>query len=77
VGFRIEIIYLSLSSPALALRRVAARVRQGGHSVPRADVVRRFARSRNNFQQFYRPLADAWAVYDNSGETPRLIEQGP
>lgn len=25
----------------------------------------------------YRPLADAWAVYDNSGEVPRLLEEGP
>lgn len=76
-GYRIEITYLRLPSPQLALRRIAARVRQGGHNVPRADVFRRFARGWINFQRSYRPLADAWAVYDNSGETPRLIEQGP
>jgi predicted ABC-type ATPase len=77
VGYRIEITYLQLPSPRLALRRISARVRQGGHNVPRADVLRRFARGWTNFQKFYRPLADAWAVYDNSGDTPRLIEQGP
>ena len=76
-GYRIEITYLRLPSPQLALRRIAARVRQGGHNVRRADVLRRFGRGWKNFLQFYRPLADAWAVYDNSGETPRLIEQGP
>jgi len=76
-GYRIEITYLRLPSPRLALRRISARVRQGGHNVPRADVLRRFARGGTNFQKFYRPLADAWAVYDNSGDTPRLIEQGP
>ena len=76
-GYRIEITYLRLPSPQLALRRIAARVRQGGHHVPRADVLRRFTRSWTNFQQFYRRLADAWTVYDNSGDTPRLIEQGP
>ena len=76
-GYCIEITYLRLSSPQLALRRVAARVRQGGHHVPRADVLRRFIRSWINFQRFYRPLADAWAVYDNSGDVPCLIEQGP
>ena len=75
-GYRIEIIFLRLSSPQLALRRIAARVRQGGHNVPRADVLRRFERSWNNFQRIYRPLANVWAVYDNSGETPRLLEQG-
>ena len=76
-GYRIEITWLRLPSPQLALRRIAARVRQGGHHVPRADVLRRFHRGWANFQRIYRPLADAWAVYDNSGETPRLLEQGP
>jgi predicted ABC-type ATPase len=33
-GYRIEIVYLRLPSPRLALRRIAARVRQGGHNVP-------------------------------------------
>jgi len=33
VGYRIEIVYLRISSPQLALRRIAARVKQGGHNV--------------------------------------------
>jgi predicted ABC-type ATPase len=74
-GYRIEIVYLRLSSPRLALRRIAARVRQGGHNVPRADVLRRFNRSWNNFQNPYRLLANEWTVYDNSGSTPRLLER--
>jgi predicted ABC-type ATPase len=74
-GYRIEIVYLRLSSARLALRRVAARVRQGGHDVPRADVVRRFTRSYTNFLKTYLPLADWWAVYDNSGRAPRLVDK--
>ena len=76
-GYRIEIIFLRLPSPRLALRRIAARVRQGGHHVPRADVLRRFKRGWINFQQHYRPLAGRWEVYDNSQRTPRLLEIGP
>lgn len=76
-GYRIEIVYLRLTSPRLALRRIAARVKQGGHNVPRADVLRRFIRGWHNFQTFYRPLAHVWAVYDNSGTSARLLEQGP
>jgi predicted ABC-type ATPase len=76
-GYRIEIVYLRLASPQLALRRIAARVKQGGHHVPRADVLRRFTRGWRNFETAYRPLADAWAVYDNSGTTPRLLEEKP
>jgi predicted ABC-type ATPase len=75
--YRIEMVYLRLRSVQLALRRIAARVRQGGHDVPRADVVRRFSRGWGNFQRIYQPLADSWAVYDNSGRAPRLLEKSP
>jgi predicted ABC-type ATPase len=74
-GWRIEIVYPRISSPRLALRRIAARVKQGGHNVPRRDVLRRFTRSRINFEKHYRLLADAWSVYDNSGSTPKLLER--
>ncbi len=75
-GYRIEIVYLRLASPRLALRRIAARVKQGGHDVPPRDVLRRFDRGWVNFERVYRPLADSWAVYDNSGLRPILLEQG-
>ena len=76
-GYQIEIIFLSLPSAQLSLRRVAARVKQGGHNVQRADVLRRFARGWKNFQTVYRLCADEWAVYDNSGRTPKVLEKGP
>ena len=73
-GYQIEIVFLRLVSPQLALRRIAARVKQGGHGVPRADVLRRFAHGWENFEAAYKPLADAWKVYDNSGNKPQLLE---
>jgi predicted ABC-type ATPase len=76
-GYRIEIAYLKIDSPQIALKRIAARVKQGGHDVARGDVLRRFRRSWENFGTIYRPLADAWSVYDNSGLQPRLLEQSP
>lgn len=76
-GYRVEIVYLRLSSPHLALRRIDARVRQGGHAVPKDDVLRRFDRSWRNFDGIYRRLADRWSVYDNSGRNPVLVERGP
>jgi predicted ABC-type ATPase len=76
-GYHLEIVFLSVASPRLLLKRIAARVRQGGHTVPKADVVRRFKRSQQNFETVYRPLADSWALYENSGSKPILVEQGP
>jgi predicted ABC-type ATPase len=74
-GYRLEIAFLRLASPQIALRRIAARVRQGGHNVAREDVLRRFGRGWQNFCKIYRPLADGWAVYDNSGAAPVLLER--
>jgi predicted ABC-type ATPase len=76
-GYHIEIIYLRLNTPQLALRRIAARVKQGGHDVKREDVIRRFHRGWEKFESLYKPLADAWAVYDNSGKAARLLEKFP
>lgn len=73
-GYQIEIVFLRLASPQLALRRIAVRVKQGGHDVPRVDVLRRFDRGWKNFESAYKPLADKWAVYDNSGGSPQLLE---
>ena len=74
-GYRIEIIFLRLASVQLALRRIAARVKQGGHNVPRADVLRRFNRGWINFETVYKALADSWEVYDNSSDRPMLLEK--
>ena len=74
-GYEIEVVFLQLATPALALQRIASRVKQGGHNVPAADVRRRFKRGWENFRNVYGPLADSWAVYDNSGASPRLIEE--
>ena len=76
-GYRIEIIYLTLPSSKIVLRRIASRVEQGGHGNPKADVRRRFERSWKNCRELYMPIADGWMVYDNSGGKPILIEEGP
>lgn len=74
-GYRIEIVYLRLGSVDLALRRIEVRVRQGGHDVPKRDVLRRFDRGWGNFVKIYQPMAESWAVYDNSGASPQLVER--
>jgi predicted ABC-type ATPase len=73
-GYQIEIIFLRVSSVPLLMHRITARVKQGGHHVPRTEVLRRFVRGWKNFETAYKPLADAWKVYDNSGDRPRLLE---
>ena len=61
---------------ALSAARILLRG-QGGHDVPKADVLRRFHRSEENFEAIYKALADAWTVYNNAGARPVLIDRGP
>lgn len=72
-GYRVELIFLGLSTVDIAVARVAARVAQGGHAVPEDVIRRRFIVGRRNFDHLYVSLVDYWALYDNAGETPRLI----
>lgn len=73
-GYRVKLIFLQLDSPEEAIARVAQRVRQGGHAIPEATIRRRFAAGRENFERLYAPLVDAWALYDNAGATPVLLD---
>lgn len=73
LGYRIEIHYLWIPSPALAIRRIRQRVKMGGHLVPHHDVKRRFTRRLNHFVETYAPLADAWTFRDNSSHAPALL----
>ena len=73
-GYRVKLIFLQLDRPETAIARVAERVRQGGHSVPNGVIRRRFHAGMRNFSAIYRQLVDSWALYDNSGQRPILID---
>jgi len=65
--------YVWIHSIDIALERIAARVKMGGHNVPEDIVRRRYQNGLSNFSKLYRPLTDFWAIYDNSTDTPHLI----
>jgi len=73
-GYRVKLIFLQLANAEEAIERVAQRVKQGGHYIPEDVVRRRFATGKRNFERLYAPLVDAWAVYDNAGSMPVLID---
>ncbi len=73
-GFRVELIFLRLANAEEAVARVAQRVKQGGHNLPEATIRRRFDAGLENFTHYYAPAVDLWALYDNSGEVPQLLD---
>jgi predicted ABC-type ATPase len=65
-GYRFHLVFLWLSSPDLAVARVADRVRMGGHDVSEATIRRRYRAGLRNFFSLYSPLATTWEMVDNS-----------
>jgi predicted ABC-type ATPase len=68
-GYRVSVIFLWLRDVELAIERVAARVRIGGHSIPEEVIRRRYDRSTRNFFELYQPVANAWRFF-NAGTNP-------
>ncbi|MGA3212830.1 MAG: zeta toxin family protein [Terriglobales bacterium] len=69
-GFEVSIFFLWLATVDDAIARIRDRVLKGGHTVPDDVVHRRFERSIRNFLWNYRPLADTWILFENSGDAP-------
>lgn len=76
LGYRVSLFFLSLPDAETAIARVAERVRQGGHDIPEPVIRRRFTAGKRNFIQRYRNQVSDWALYDNAGNMPILLEWG-
>lgn len=71
-GYRITLLFFWLSSPELAIKRVAERVRMGGHNIPEDIIRRRYTSGICNLLEIFSNEVDFWSIYDNS-ENPRKI----
>ena len=74
-GYHVELNFLSLPSPEDSIRRVAQRVRHGGHNIPPEVIRRRFHAGLENFEKIYCKCVDSWKFFDNTTETI-LLKRG-
>jgi predicted ABC-type ATPase len=65
LGYVVVLMFIGLDDPDECIRRVALRVRAGGHAVPDADVRRRLPRSIANLSSALQ-CADEARIIDNS-----------
>lgn len=72
-GYELNILFLWLSSPELAIERVKHRVKQGGHDIPKDVIIRRYSRSISNFINDYIKISDNWFLYNNCEIESKLI----
>jgi len=76
MGYKTKLIFLHIPDVQTAIERVKNRVRQGGHDVPEQTIRRRHRKGWYNFQYLYKQLVDAWVLFDNSCEKPKLLDEG-
>ncbi len=67
-GYEILLVFLWLDGPGQAIKRVAQRVKQGGHYIPDDVITRRYYAGLTNLFAHYLPLADIAIIIDNSLE---------
>ena len=67
-GFFIRLFFVGTSSPTINASRIAARVMKGGHDVPIAKIISRYAKSIINCG-IASQYADRTYVYDNSTDS--------
>ncbi len=72
-GYRVVLFFLWLPNADMAVTRVCARVRQGGHDVPKDIIKRRYAAGIKNLFSLYRPLVDILRLYDASCLPPKIV----
>jgi predicted ABC-type ATPase len=75
-GATLNIWYAGLASVDLHIRRVNSRVKKGGHSIPEADIRRRWIGSHLNLIKLL-PHVTNLRVYDNSAEKDPDKGQAP
>jgi predicted ABC-type ATPase len=71
-GYEIVLKYIITEDPLINVTRVEARVKTGGHDVPRDKTLARYKRSRKLLPQALR-IADVATIYDNSFTHPVII----
>jgi len=68
-GFRTYLYYVAIDDPKINIARVRSRVSQGGHDVPEAKIVERYARSLGLLREAIRHTDRAY-FFDNSATEP-------
>lgn len=75
-GYRFRLAFFWTPDAEFSIRRVAARVRAGGHAISESVIRQRHAAGRRNFWTLYRPIADKWEVYNSTRPTATFVAEG-
>lgn len=71
LGYTLEMYYVGVESPEIAIERVNHRVSLGGHGISEEDIRRRYDESLKNLQKVV-ALFDKVYIYDNTEDFVRV-----
>lgn len=74
-NYQVVLLFFWLSSPEMAIERVAKRVSEGGHNIPTATIIRRYWLGLQNFFNIFVPIVDSWMFFDNVDDTKLLANE--
>ena len=75
-GYMVIILYFWLKSPDAAVARVARRYAAGGHTIPEADIRRRYWHGIRNLRELYIPICNYWVLFDSNRSGAEKIAEG-
>ncbi|MBU3626197.1 zeta toxin family protein [Polynucleobacter sp. JS-Safj-400b-B2] len=75
LGYTIKLWFIALSSPELAISRVAERVAQGGHNIPEEVIRRRYTAGLENLSK-YQKAVKSWVLLNGDKTPPEQTDQG-
>ena len=75
-GYNVKLLFFWLPNVEMAIKRVATRVKNGGHNIPKEVILRRYSRGIENLFKYYIPLLNEWMVFDSSKSEIQMIAKG-
>ena len=75
LGYTVLLYFIEVPDADYAVKRVAMRVRAGGHDIPEADIRRRYERGLDLYESRYRQLADVCYRWRATNEGAELVEE--
>ena len=72
-GYTVTLLFFWLQTIDLAKERVATRVLEGGHDIPKDVIQRRYINGIKNLFSIYIPIVDELMIFDNSQMKSELI----
>ena len=76
LDYHVTVLYLWLTTPELAIKRVADRVASGGHNIPEEVIRRRYRMGLRYFFDTYIPICDRWVLADNTQSPFVVVAEG-